>query len=101
MLQRKAAHLVVVDALILLGDAVGEDVEVLAGQVHGGAVRQVAAVGEVHAQDRVAGLEQAEVHRDVRLRAGVRLHVACSAPKSSHARSRARFSTMSTYWHPP
>ena len=38
-------------------------------------VREVAAVGEVHAEDGVAGLEQREVHGHVRLRAGVRLHV--------------------------
>ena len=39
------------------------------------AVRQVAAVGEVHAEHGVARLEQREVHRHVRLRARVRLHV--------------------------
>ena len=40
-----------------------------------GAVRQVAAVRQAHAEDRVAGLEHAEVDRHVRRRAGMGLHV--------------------------
>ena len=75
VLQREAAHLVVVDALVLLADAVGHDVEVLARHVDGRAVRQMAAVGEVHAQNGVAGLEQAKVDRQVGLCAGMGLHV--------------------------
>ena len=39
------------------------------------AVRQVAAVRQVHAEHGVARLEQRQVDRHVRLRAGVRLHV--------------------------
>ncbi len=41
----------------------------------GRAVRQVAAGGEAHAEDRVARLQQGEEHRLVRLRAGMRLDV--------------------------
>ena len=70
-----ARELVVVDALVFLAHAVGHDVEVLAREVQRVAVREVAAVGEVHAQDRVAGLEHRQVDGHVRLRAGVRLHV--------------------------
>ena len=36
---------------------------------------QMPAVGEIHAEDPVARLQQRGVHRDVRLRAGVGLHV--------------------------
>ena len=39
------------------------------------AVGQVAAVREVHAQHGVAGLQRGHIHGDVRLRAGMRLHV--------------------------
>ena len=66
---------VVVDALGLGVEAVGDDVEPLAREVDRRAVRQVAAVRQGHAEDRVAGLERREVDRLVGLRAGVRLHV--------------------------
>ena len=39
------------------------------------AVRQVAAVREAHAENRVAGLQHGHVDGHIRLRAGVRLHV--------------------------
>ena len=39
------------------------------------AVRQVAAVRQIHAQHGVAGLQRGHVHGDVGLRAGMRLHV--------------------------
>ena len=65
---------VVVDHAVV-GDAVLHGVEDLAGEVDLGAVREVAAVGQAHAQDGVVRLQQREVHRGVGLRARVRLHV--------------------------
>ena len=65
---------VVVD-LFLGVEAVGDDAIQLAGKVDRRAVREVAAHRERHAQDRVAGLQHRGVHRLVRLRAGMRLHV--------------------------
>ncbi len=44
-------------------------------QVDRGAVGQVAAVRQAHAQDGVARLQQRDVHGEVGLGAGVRLHV--------------------------
>ena len=41
----------------------------------------MAALGQVHAQHRVAGLEQGEVHRQVGLGAGVGLDVGVLRPK--------------------
>ena len=38
-------------------------------------MREVTAVGEVHAEHLIAGLEHAEIDSSVGLRAGVRLHV--------------------------
>ena len=73
-LAREVAHLVVVD-LLGLAQAVGHGVVELAGEVHRRAVREVAAVRERHAEDRVAGLEHGHVDGLVRLRARVRLHV--------------------------
>ena len=58
-----------------LRHAVRDDRVELAGEIQRVAVRQVAAVREVHAEHGVARLEQREVHRHVGLRAGVRLHV--------------------------
>ena len=49
-------HELVVFQKALIVDAVGHEIIVTAGQVHRGAVGQVAAVGQVHAQNRVAGL---------------------------------------------
>ena len=49
--------------------------EQLAGEIDLGAVREMAAVIEAHAEDRVARLDQREVRRGVGLRARVRLHV--------------------------
>ena len=70
----QALHRVVVD---LLGrrQAVAHHLEPLAAHVERHAVGQVAAFGQAHAHDGVAGLEQAEEHGLVGLRAGVRLHV--------------------------
>ncbi len=49
-------HRVVVDPLGVLADAVGVDLVQPAGEVEGHPVGQVAAVGQVHAQDPVTGL---------------------------------------------
>ena len=68
-------QLVVVEPLVVFAHAVRHDVEVLAREVQRVAVREVTAVGEVHAQDRVAGLQNGQKHRHVGLRAGVRLDV--------------------------
>src|SRR6185436_7923648 len=65
----------VVDALRLPIDAVGVNLVHPAGEVHGRAVGEMPAVGEVHAQDPVARVEHAEVGGHVRLPARVRLHV--------------------------
>ena len=65
---------VVVD-LFLGGQAVAHDLEPLAAHVERHAVGEVAAFGQAHAHDGVAGLQQGEEHRLVGLRAGVRLHV--------------------------
>ncbi len=75
VLVREPLELVVVDALILGADAVGDDRVELAGEVERMAVGEMAAVREVHAEHGVARLQQGEVHGHVRLRARVRLHV--------------------------
>ena len=49
--------------------------EVLAGDRHAPAVREVAAGRQAEAHDGLAGLEEREVHGEVRRRARVRLHV--------------------------
>ena len=78
-LRMVAAHqildLIVVDAAGLRVDAVADAVVVFAGEVHARAVGQVAAAGQIHAHERVAGLQQGGVDLQIRLRAGMRLHV--------------------------
>ena len=67
--------LVVVDALGLAVDAVGDHVVELAGEVQRVTVGQVAAVVETHGQHRVARLAQRRVDGLIRAAAGVGLHV--------------------------
>ena len=74
-LLRDGGEGVVVDPLGRLVDAVRVDLVQPAGEVDRRAVGQVAAVGQVHAQDPVARLEHAEVGGHVGLRAGVGLDV--------------------------
>ena len=75
------AHLVVVDELVFFANAVGDDVEHLAGEVDGRAVRQVAPVSELHAHKGVARDEEREVRSRVRLGPRVRLHVRVLGPE--------------------
>ena len=56
-------------------DAVADEVVEHAADVQLHAVREVAAVGQVEAEHRVARLERGEIDRRVGLRAAVRLHV--------------------------
>ena len=65
---------VVVDVLII-AQLVGNEVEVLAGDVDRRAVGQVAAVRQTHAHYGIARLEQCEVYGSVCLCAGVGLYV--------------------------
>ena len=64
-----------VDEVVVGPHVVGRDVVELAGEVQLHPVGQVAAVGQVEAQDRVAGLQQRGHRRGVGLRTRVRLHV--------------------------
>ena len=75
VLEGQVAHLVVVDQLGVLADAVGHGVEPLAGEVDLRAVGEVAAVRQDHREHRVARLQQRGVGREVGARAGVRLQV--------------------------
>src|ERR1044071_5321266 len=75
VLLRQTFELVVVYLLRLARDAVLRDLVAEAGEVQGVAVREVPAVREVHAENRVAVLQGREVDGHVRLRARVRLHV--------------------------
>jgi hypothetical protein len=64
-----------VDAVVGAPHLVADDLVELPRDVQAHPVRQVAAVGELHAQDRVAGIEERHVDGVVRLRAGVGLDV--------------------------
>ena len=72
---------VVVDLLGFGGDTVGDDVEEAAREVEGMAVGEVAAIGEGHGEDGVAGLEHGEVDGHVGGGAGVGLDVDVLGPE--------------------
>ncbi|MNM14001.1 hypothetical protein D3C81_242030 [compost metagenome] len=74
MLDGQALDFVVVDQAVGI-DAVLHGVVQLAGGADLGAVGQVPAVGQAHAQQGIAGLQQRQVDRRVGLRARVRLDV--------------------------
>ena len=68
-------HGVIVDTTRLGIDAVGDAVVILAGQADPRAVRQMPAAGEIHAHERITGLEQRGVDLEICLRAGMRLDI--------------------------
>ncbi len=72
---RLGGHRVVVDPLRVLPHAIGMDLVQPAREVEPHPVREMTTVGQVHAHDPVAGLEDAEVGDHVRLRTRVRLDV--------------------------
>ncbi len=74
-LLRLSEQLVVVDQHRLAGDAVVVELVELPGEVDLQAVGQMAAVVEREAEHAVAGLQDGEVHRHVRLCARMCLHV--------------------------
>ena len=94
-------ELVVVDPLVVRLHAVGDDFVQQARKVERVAVRQVAAVREVHAEDGVARLHDREIHGHVGLRARVRLHVGVLGAEELLRAAMARLSTTSTYSQPP
>lgn len=100
MLLDSLLKLSVVDEAILVY-AVGNKVVVLAGLVDRRAVAQVTALRQIHTHNGVAQIEQSEVNRKVGLCTGVRLNIRYFAPNSSHARSIAMRSTLSTNSQPP
>ena len=75
MLHGQALDFVVVDQAGNVVDAVLHGVVDLAGEADAGAVGQVAAVGQAHAQHAVARVQQGHIHGGVGLAAGVRLDV--------------------------
>ena len=66
---------VVIDLLGLFVHAVLRDLIKLAGKIRGMAVREMAAVGEIHRENLVARFNIGEINRHVRLRTAVRLDV--------------------------
>ncbi len=65
--QGDLGEFIVVDALVFLADAVLAELVEAAGEVGGVPVGEVSTVGEVHPQDFVTGLQDAEVNRSVSL----------------------------------
>ena len=72
-------HFVEIDARVVGAYTIRHGVKPLARQIGRRTVRQMTAGGERHAEDRVAGLEQRQKHRLVRLCAGMRLHIGKAA----------------------
>ena len=89
VLLRKCLERIVVNALRLTIHAVGNDLEVRARNVDGAAVRQMPAVRQIHAEDRVARLQQRKEDRHIRLCTRMRLHIRpCGAKELLRAVNR-------------
>ena len=69
------ADCVIVDGFRLPIDPVGKGTEKHPGEIDFAAVGQMAALREVHAENRVSGLEDGEIGGHVGLRTGMRLNV--------------------------
>ena len=72
---REAVEFVVVDGFGIFRDAVSDEVVGLAGKIQRMAVSEMAAVGEIHAENGIAGLQRGHIDGDIGLRAGMRLHI--------------------------
>jgi len=72
---RQPVQFFVVDTLVFFFHAVGREFVHAPRKIQRVPVGQVAAVRQVHAQHRIAGLQCGHVHRDVCRGAGMRLHV--------------------------
>ena len=80
MFLRESLHLIVVDGAVGL-QTVLKRLEELAGKIHLGAVGEVTALIQAHAEYGVAGVQQREVNRGIGLRPGVGLNVGVSRAK--------------------
>ncbi len=76
-------HFVIIDAAGLAIDAVGLHAIEAAGKIDRAAVGEVAPMGQVHSQDRVAGLEQGKIGRHVGLGTGMGLYVGVLGAKEA------------------
>ena len=95
-------HMVVLNQASFVVDPVEVRLEEPAGEVDILAVGQVPALGEVQAEDAVARVQRARRYAArLALAPECGCTLACSAPKSSFARSMASTSTSSTYSQPP
>jgi hypothetical protein len=68
-------QIVVIDRLRFPGHAVRNDLVSLAGKIQRMPMREVAAMSQIQAKNRVAGLQHRRVSGLIGLRSGVRLHV--------------------------
>ena len=64
--------------------AIGDEVIKLTGKIDAAAVGQMAAMGQIHAQHLVAGLQTGEIDRHIGLTAGMGLHIGVFGTKEFH-----------------
>src|SRR5579859_1553060 len=81
MFLRQALHLIVIDDAGFGHDPVLHGLEELTGEIHLGAVRQMAAMVEAHSEDGISRTQQGEVNRGIGLRSRMRLHIGVCRPK--------------------
>ena len=74
-------HLLVVDGLCVVRHAIGNDAEIFAGDVHRAAVAQMAAMGQIHTEHCVTGLQQGKERRQIGVGAGVGLDIGVRTAK--------------------
>ena len=75
MFLRQGLHLVIINLASGVVQAVLHRAVQATGKTHLGPVGQVTTIGQTHAQDGVAGLQQGHIHCGVGLGPGVRLYI--------------------------
>lgn len=98
---RNAAEFIIINALVRFAYAVRNNIEIFAAHVYGAAMRKVTAMGQIHAENRIAGVKKRKINGKVRLCAGMGLNICMFRTKELLTRSRARSSTLSTHSQPP
>ena len=79
--ERGVPHRIVVDKRVVVAHSVRRDLEELPGEVDPRAVRQMAAVAEIHAEDAIARFQAREIGGEIGGGARVGLHVGVIGPE--------------------
>ena len=72
---RNAAEFIIINALVRFAYAVRNNIEIFSAHVYGAAMRKMTAMGQIHAENRIAGVKKRKINGKVRLCAGMGLNI--------------------------